>query len=143
MKQLFAFALSAFILASCGNNKPKDNPVPVSNDTTTKTVAPVENHRPDKINSAIKNDDFETGLALVTQSDCFTCHKMNEKLVGPSFTDIANMYPVKSVTIDTLADKIIAGAVGKWGQVPMLPHTALSKENAKKMMNYVFALKQN
>ncbi len=128
------------LFSACGNKQPNEK-ITVEVDDTTKTTTLNENTRPDKINSAIKEEDFNTGLSLITQSDCFTCHKMNEKVVGPSFREIANRYPIKSITIDSLAENIVEGSMGNWGQIRMLPHSNVSKEDAKKMMHYIFALK--
>jgi cytochrome c len=39
-----------------------------------------------------------------------------------------------------LADKIIAGGSGVWGQIPMSPHGDVSKADAEKMAMYVLSL---
>lgn len=80
------------------------------------------------------------GLALIKGADCLGCHKDDAKLVGPSYQEIAAKYT--EADIDKLADKIIAGGAGNWGQVPMTPHTGMSKENAKKMVEYILSLKK-
>jgi len=87
--------------------------------------------------------EFMKGLELVKNNDCVTCHKVDEKIIGPAFRDIANHYPNNAATLDTLAHKIIAGGSGNWGQVPMLAHSSLSLEDAKAMANYVLLLKNN
>lgn len=85
------------------------------------------------------NNDAEEGLALIQGSDCLTCHQTKEKLVGPSYQDVANKYSEDD--IDMLADRIINGSNGVWGEVPMAAHSGLSKENAKKMVRYILSLK--
>lgn len=79
------------------------------------------------------------GKTLIAGMDCLTCHKEDAKLVGPSYKEVAAKYT--DADIDKLADKIINGGVGVWGQVPMTPHAGLSKENAKKMVEYILTLK--
>lgn len=79
------------------------------------------------------------GLTLIQGADCLTCHKEDARLVGPSYQQVAAKYT--EADIDMLADKIIAGGVGTWGQIPMTPHAGLSKENAKKMVEYILTLK--
>lgn len=80
------------------------------------------------------------GLTLIQGADCLTCHKEDARLVGPSYQEVAAKYT--EADIDMLADKIIQGGVGNWGQIPMTPHAGLSKENAKKMVEYILTLKQ-
>jgi cytochrome c len=142
-RNIFLYALIVVILAACGNKNPANKPDPGNRKDTSEAIKTPQHIEPVKINSAIKKDEYETGLALVSNSDCFTCHKMNEKLVGPSFQDIADLYPITRINIDTLAEKIISGGVGKWGTIPMLPHTTISKDSARKMIKYIFALKNN
>lgn len=88
------------------------------------------------------NPDYQAGLALEAKSDCATCHKLDEKLIGPSFREIANKYTNDEATIDSLAGKIINGGAGNWGQVPMTPHPQMSKEDAKTIVKYILLLKK-
>jgi cytochrome c len=39
-----------------------------------------------------------------------------------------------------LAEKIINGGFGNWGEIPMSPHPDLSKGDAEKMAMYVLSL---
>lgn len=80
------------------------------------------------------------GLALIEGADCLTCHKMDTKVVGPSYQDVANKYT--DADIDMLAQKIIDGGKGNWGEIPMTPHAGMSKETAKKMVEYILTLKK-
>jgi cytochrome c len=88
------------------------------------------------------NPDYQAGLAIEAKSDCATCHKLDEKLVGPSFRDIANKYPNDDATITMLAGKVINGGAGNWGQVPMTPHPQLSQDDAKTIVKYILLLKK-
>jgi cytochrome c len=80
------------------------------------------------------------GLALIESSDCLTCHKMDAKLVGPSYQEVADKYT--DGDLDMLANKIIEGGKGSWGEIPMSAHTGMSKDNAKKMVAYILTLKK-
>ncbi|WKS95763.1 c-type cytochrome [Riemerella columbina] len=82
----------------------------------------------------------DEGLKLIEGADCLGCHKTDTKLVGPSYEEVANKYT--EADVDMLADKIINGGQGNWGEVPMSPHAGLSKENAKKMVEYILSLKK-
>lgn len=87
--------------------------------------------------------EFTKGLDLVKNSDCATCHKVDEKVMGPAFREIANKYPNNDATIDTLAHKIMSGGSGNWGNIPMVAHPGISVEDAKAMAKYVLLLKNN
>jgi cytochrome c len=88
------------------------------------------------------NPVYRDGLSIIAKNDCLTCHKIDEKLVGPSYRDIANKYGnSKQSMVNYLVDKIIKGGTGVWGQVPMLPHAALSRQDAEAMAKYILLLK--
>ncbi len=81
------------------------------------------------------------GLKLIEGTDCLSCHKVDAKLVGPSYQDVAKKYT--DADIDHLAQKIIDGGKGVWGEIPMTPHAGLSKDNAKLMVKYILSLKKS
>ncbi|MHB1176968.1 MAG: c-type cytochrome [Daejeonella sp.] len=91
--------------------------------------------------AADDNADIKKGQALISKSDCLACHKLQEKLLGPSYKDVANKYPNNSATINQLVDKIKKGGSGVWGAVPMSPHPALADDDAKAMVKYILSLK--
>lgn len=80
------------------------------------------------------------GKSLIVGMDCMACHKEDSRLVGPSYQEIANKYT--DADKEMLASRIIDGGSGNWGEVPMTPHAGLSKENAKKMVEYILSLKK-
>lgn len=82
----------------------------------------------------------DEGLVLIESSDCLGCHKIDAKLIGPSYQEIAEKYT--EADIENLAKKIIEGGKGVWGEIPMTPHTGMSEENAQKMVKYILSLKK-
>ena len=82
MKKIFiAFSIASLIVA-CGENK-----------TETKTeTAPAA--VTDNLSS---NSDYQKGLELISHNDCLTCHKIDAKLVGPPYRDVANKYSEKDI----------------------------------------------
>lgn len=82
------------------------------------------------------------GEALIKKSDCLACHNAKVKIVGPAYADVAAKYPATAANIDKLADKIIAGGAGVWGEVPMSPHPQISKGDAKEMVKYILSIKK-
>jgi cytochrome c len=79
---------------------------------------------------------------MIAYSDCYTCHKIQERSVGPAFIDIAKRYPVKKVYIDMLAQKVILGGSRSWGYPVMSPHPKLSLEEARVMVSYIMSMKE-
>ena len=88
------------------------------------------------------NPDYQKGVALVGKSDCLTCHKVNEKNIGPAYKDVAAKYENTDANVKMLAEKIIKGGSGNWGAIPMTPHPALSQEDAEALAKYVLLLKK-
>ena len=91
--------------------------------------------------AAMNNPDYDAGLNLVAKSDCFTCHKLRETLVGPAYADVAKKYPNSPETVDTLSNRILHGSQGIWGPAQMLAHTSITKADAEKMVKYILLLK--
>lgn len=81
------------------------------------------------------------GEKLIAKSDCIGCHNKVQKVIGPAYVDIAKKYPLNDENVNHLADKIISGGKGVWGEVPMTPHANMSKEEAKEMVTYILSLK--
>jgi cytochrome c len=82
------------------------------------------------------------GEELIKKSDCLTCHKVDVKLIGPAYQEVAAKYPATDANIEMLAGKIIKGGGGVWGDIPMPPHPALSTDDAKEMVRYILSLKK-
>jgi cytochrome c len=135
-KILFPIAVLGILVAcNSGSDSAADT---TTTTTSTDTAASAESATTD----ISQNPDYQAGLAIEAKSDCATCHKINEKLVGPAFKEIAIKYAGASdAVIDTLASKVMHGGAGNWGQVPMTPHPDLSKEDATAVVKYVLLLK--
>jgi cytochrome c len=126
MRKVFLLLAIAGGVWSCGSN---ENKSATSENKTAKT-------------DPAKHPDYQKGFDLVGKSDCFSCHKVGEKLVGPAYMEVAKKYEGQEGIVDTLAQRVIKGSVGHWGQVPMTPHPALSEDDAKAMVKYILTLNQ-
>ena len=128
MKKYFvAIGLLALITAcGGGNDKPAAESKPA-------TAAPAD--------ALSSNPDYQKGLELVAKSDCLTCHKIDEKVTGPAYRDVANKFENTPENVSMLAQKVINGSVGDWGQVAMTPHPALSQADAEQMVKYILLLR--
>ena len=121
-KYLFIISVVAILVACGGSNSGNKKEIAASDIT--------------------ENPDYKTGLALISKSDCLTCHKVDEKLTGPPYRDVANKYAGLPDTIVThLAGKIRSGGNGVWGEIFMLPHPAISQADAEAMVKYILLLK--
>jgi cytochrome c len=85
-------------------------------------------------------DVIAQGEALMKASDCKTCHHPVNKIIGPAHTDVAKKYEFTEANVKMLADKIIKGGTGVWGQIPMTAHPEISQDDAEKMARYVLSL---
>ena len=56
---------------------------------------------------------------LAMKSGCLACHKVDVKLVGPSYQEIAAKYKDQEGAQEMLTESVIKGSVNKWGPVPM------------------------
>ncbi|MCD9854778.1 cytochrome C [Epilithonimonas sp. JDS] len=85
-------------------------------------------------------DPIAEGKSLIEGSDCLGCHKLDEKMIGPSYKEVAEKYENTPENVEMLSEKIIKGSSGVWGDVPMPAH-GFSKENAKFMAQYILSWK--
>lgn len=137
------FVIAWCIIAACGGASSDQ----LSKDTTAganqSAVAQNSNAAQDTAGSIGTENKGSGGTSraveLIAGSDCLTCHKVRDKLIGPSYEEIAKKYTSKD--IDTLAAKIIKGGSGVFGTVPMTAHPSLPKEDAKEMVKYILSIK--
>ncbi len=77
---------------------------------------------------------------LIEGSDCNSCHNVVEKTIGPSFTTIAEKYESNLSNVEYLANKIIQGGSGVWGETVMNAHPDMPYDQASKIARYVLSL---
>ncbi|RAJ95760.1 cytochrome c [Larkinella arboricola] len=83
---------------------------------------------------------FNLGKSLMQGSDCKACHQINGKSVGPAFMEVSKKYRGDKTALARLANKVITGGGGVWGEHAMNAHPQLSKEDATEIVKYVLAL---
>lgn len=64
--------------------------------------------------------DKEAGSALAKKSGCFACHHLEQKRVGPSWTDIGTKYKGDAGAKASLVEWIKKGGTGRW-QMGVMP----------------------
>ena len=77
---------------------------------------------------------------LAQKKNCMACHANDKKLVGPSYKDVAAKYAGQKDAVAKLADKIVKGGTGVWGQIPMPPNP-VSADEAKQLATWVLTVK--
>jgi glucose/arabinose dehydrogenase/cytochrome c551/c552/type 1 glutamine amidotransferase len=79
------------------------------------------------------------GKNMIEVSDCKTCHKLDEKSIGPSFKEVAEKYKNDPAAPDYLADKIIKGGGGVWGETAMSAHPTITSGEAHQIVEYILS----
>ena len=150
MKKAFiVLGVSLVFLAACGGGKSggdsSADSTAAANKTAVSTDANASNDTAASHNGTEKASGTPSaaGAQLIAKSDCSTCHKEQEKVVGPAFADVAEKYKSGGdAIVDTLVNKIISGGSGHWGTTPMAGHPTLSKDDAKTMVKYILSIKK-
>ncbi|WPP47998.1 PA14 domain-containing protein [Catalinimonas niigatensis] len=82
----------------------------------------------------------KSALSFIRNDDCLNCHNIEDKSVGPSYVQISQKYDADFTTVSRLANKVIEGGGGMWGSEQMTKHPFLKKEDAKKIIRWIFSL---
>jgi cytochrome c len=102
----------------------------------------------DPIEVASKQSGAETmavlniGKNLIDGSDCKSCHQLDKTSIGPSYTAVAERYPRNDTNMSYLADKILNGGSGVWGDHGMSAHPELSESDARRMVDYILSINE-
>ena len=87
---------------------------------------------PDNIKIVMKNNGFI----------CNACHRLDTKLVGPAWIDIAKKYKGDKDAEAKLMVKVSKGGSGVWGSVPMTPNDSSGTKQAgvKELVKFILGL---
>jgi cytochrome c len=139
MKKVFIVLFISAVITACGGPKTNSDGSTGSNETA-KAAQSSANTTANK--TGTESGSAPAGAALMAKLDCNTCHKENEKVIGPALKDIAAKYQATEANIDALANKVIRGGKGNWGDIPMAAHPTLAVNDAKEMVKYILSLKK-
>lgn len=78
---------------------------------------------------------------LAKKNNCTACHKVDGKLVGPGYKDVAAKYKSDKNAEAMLIEKVKKGGMGVWGPIPMPPNAAVKDEDVKTLVKWILALK--
>jgi S-disulfanyl-L-cysteine oxidoreductase SoxD len=73
-------------------------------------------------------------------ANCFACHGLDSKVLGPSFKEIAKKYSADNSALSLLAGRVKNGAQGVWGPIPMPANPQLSDDSVKQIVAWILAL---
>ncbi|MFT3903805.1 MAG: c-type cytochrome [Niabella sp.] len=135
MKKLILLTSLMYLLSACGGGSSSSNEAPEQKSSPKSML--------DNTEAKLATlPDYQPGHDLVDKYMCATCHKVDDKLTGPAYKDVAQKYAgADESVIKNLAKKIIDGGSGVWGELPMTPHPNVSEEDAKAMVKYILLLK--
>jgi cytochrome c len=77
--------------------------------------------------------------ALAKKHNCFACHQVEKKVIGPAYREIAKKYKGQNVAAQ-LEQKVKKGGVGVWGQIPMPPNPAVPDGDVKKLVDWILKM---
>lgn len=90
----------------------------------------------------LENPDYVKGFELYSKNDCSTCHLVKTKIQGPTYAEVAAKYKSDTAMIKVLAQRIIKGNKGVWGEIAMPAHPALSEADAIALVKYIYLLEE-
>ena len=77
-------------------------------------------------------------IALFAKHNCTACHAVDRKILGPAMQDVAKKHAGRADRVEYLAGKILGGAAGTWGAIPM-PAQNIPKADAQALAQWVAA----
>jgi cytochrome c len=89
------------------------------------------------IRNKVKINRDPPGLAILKTSNCLNCHALKSNLVGPSFLQISQRYPLNATSVERLTGKVIRGSSGVWSTTAMAPHPELTKEQGRQLVQWI------
>ncbi|MDH5381810.1 MAG: hypothetical protein OEW75_13200, partial [Cyclobacteriaceae bacterium] len=72
-----------------------------------------------------------------------SCHDLTKKSIGPSYMAVAEKYKGRYDAVPLLAEKIIKGGNGVWGESMMAAHPQHSVTQTEEMVKYILSLMED
>jgi cytochrome c len=79
---------------------------------------------------------------LAKNNGCFSCHALDEKIVGPAYSKVAAKYSDDKDAAASLAQSIRNGSAGKWGRAAMPPHASMSQDDINLLARWVLTIQK-
>ncbi len=81
------------------------------------------------------------GEKVARGSNCFSCHAVGHKVVGPAFVAVAKRFAHQPGAQATLVHAVKFGHVGTWGNIPMPPHPELTAQQLNEVVSWVLSIR--
>ncbi|MET0533665.1 MAG: c-type cytochrome [Steroidobacter sp.] len=83
-----------------------------------------------------------SGEELMTHGGCISCHRVDQKLLGPAFKDVATRYRGDLQAPARLFAKVREGGEGEWGDLPMQPNSEqkISDADLRALLEWILQL---
>ena len=78
---------------------------------------------------------------LAQKKACMGCHGIDNKIVGPTYKDVAKKYKGQKGVEAQLVQKVLKGGKGSWGEIPMPANTQVNEAEAKQLVSWILSLK--
>ena len=82
----------------------------------------------------------DPGQDLAKARNCFVCHSVDAKIVGPAYKEVASRFKSRKDATTYLAGRIRNGSSGDWGQIPM-PANPVTEAEARQLAQWVLSRK--
>lgn len=113
-------------------------PKPAAPPVIAKPVAPLAPAAPKVIAATFSDAD---GIALAKKRNCFACHMVDKKVVGPAWKDVAAKYRGDAGAQARMEAKIGKGGSGAWGSMAMPPQPQVTPEERALLARFILNLK--
>lgn len=111
----------AVTLAACGpepeSTSPASPSAPRVSHAPVTTAPPPPNTSPQASDSPPRESPAPDAMELAKRSGCFACHAVEQKVVGPSWRDVATRYQADPEARARLIKKVHEGGKGNWPEV--------------------------
>jgi len=78
--------------------------------------------------------------SLAKKYGCTNCHKIDKKVMGPAWQDVANKYKGDAGAAAKLSNVILKGGKGTWGPIPMPATKNISEPEADELATFILGL---
>jgi cytochrome c len=85
------------------------------------------------------DDPAPPALKRARDAGCMACHGIANKVVGPSYADVARRYRGAADAVDQLVGRIRNGAEGVWGNLAMPAQEDVSDADAREIVAWILA----
>lgn len=83
-----------------------------------------------------------SGEDLLSHGGCISCHRVDQKLLGPAFKEVAARYRGDAQAAARLFTKVREGGEGEWGDLPMQPNgeEKISDADLRAVLDWILQL---